>query len=136
MYTSSLTVFKLLSRGKTMYFLLLFLIIFVIILIFVLLISSVYNLFMLVLTEKSFRDKTMNTQPCSNHQIRVLTLEDNHFKDETLYVLKKGTYFFTYILIVDIGIINLFLLPTYYLFLLNRVVFRVPVGSFTLWKWC
>lgn len=98
---SSLAVFKLLSRGKAMYFLLLFLIIFVIISIFVLSITSVYNLFMLILTETFFRDKTMDTQPCSNHQIRVLTLEDNHFKDETLYVLKKGRYLFFQIYYFD-----------------------------------
>lgn len=37
-----------------------------------------------------YRNTTMNIKPHSNHQIRVLTLEDDQFKEETLYRLKKG----------------------------------------------
>lgn len=32
----------------------------------------------------------MNIKPHSNHQIRVITLENDNFKDETLYRVKKG----------------------------------------------
>lgn len=49
-----------------------------------------------VLTKMFFRYKTMGTKSCNNHQIRILTLEDNQFQDETLYRLKKGI---TYILL-------------------------------------
>lgn len=73
--------------------LLLLLVMFVIISICIQLIPSIYNLFMIVRTEIFFRNKNMDTKPCINHQIRVLTLEDNTFQDETLYVLKKGIYF-------------------------------------------
>jgi len=73
--------------------LLLLLALFFFIAIFVLLsIPFQRNLIMLLFgLDKLFsRDKTMNAKPHSNHEIRVLVLEDDHFQDETLYRLKKG----------------------------------------------
>ncbi|XP_025406439.1 glycogen debranching enzyme isoform X4 [Sipha flava] len=37
-------------------------------------------------------DRAMDVKPPNNHQVRVLTLEDGYFQDNTLYRLKKGWY--------------------------------------------
>lgn len=69
---------------------LLFLAFFFILVIYFLLNGFNYNLIMFGITKIFFRNKTMDIKPQNNHQIRVLTLEDGHFQEETIYQLKKG----------------------------------------------
>ncbi|XP_060864608.1 glycogen debranching enzyme isoform X2 [Metopolophium dirhodum] len=38
------------------------------------------------------QNKAMDVKPQNNHKMRIVTLEDGHFQDETLYRLKKGWY--------------------------------------------
>lgn len=73
-----------------MSFLLLLVMFITIIVICVLLIPSVCSLIIICFKKLFYRDTTMNIKPQNNHQIRVITLEDGNFKDETLYRVKKG----------------------------------------------
>lgn len=72
--------------------LLVFITIFVIIAILViLLIPFIWNLIILLFTKICSRNKTMDIiRPPNNHQMRIVTLEDGQFQDETLYKLKQG----------------------------------------------
>lgn len=71
--------------------LLLFIALFVIIAIFMMLIIPfVYNLTIILFTKIFSRNKVMEVKPPSNHKMRIVTLEDGHFQNETLYRLKKG----------------------------------------------
>jgi len=64
---------------------------FVIIAIFMMLIIPFVWNFTIILLNKIFsRNKAMDAKPKSNHKMRIVTLEDGHFHDETLYRLKKG----------------------------------------------
>lgn len=65
----------------------------------------------------------MNIKPQNNHQIRVITLEDGNFKDETLYQVKKGTCIGSYFLKFYFIIFILF----------YRMVFRISGWSNTFW---
>lgn len=44
-------------------------------------------------TKLFYRNKSMDVKPCSDHQIRVFTLEDGQYQEDTLYRLKKGYLF-------------------------------------------
>lgn len=71
--------------------LLLFIALFVIIAIFMMLtIPFVHNLIIILFTKIFSRNKVMEVKPSSNHKMRIVTLEDGHFQNETLYRLKKG----------------------------------------------
>jgi len=77
-----------------MFILLLFIALFIIIAIFVMLIIPfIYNLTIILFTKIFSRNKVMDVKPPSNHKMRIVTLEDGHFQDETLYKLKKGIRF-------------------------------------------
>lgn len=39
----------------------------------------------------------MDVKPQNNNKMRIVTLEDGHFQDETLYRLKKGQYKFVFL---------------------------------------
>lgn len=68
----------------------------------------------------------MDTKPQSNHQVRILTLEDGHFQDETLYRLKKGEF-----ILFDFDYYFVIIFLIYIIF--YRVVLRVSIGSISLW---
>lgn len=75
--------------------LLLFIAIFVTIAIFMMLIIPfIWNLTILLFTKIFSRNKAMDVKPQNNHKMRIVTLEDGHFQDETLYRLKKGQKYF------------------------------------------
>jgi len=70
---------------------LVFIALFVIIAIFMMLIFPfVYNLTIILFTKIFSRNKVMEVKAPSNQKMRIVTLEDGHFQNETLYRLKKG----------------------------------------------
>lgn len=73
-----------------MIILLLFLIIFMIVSIFFLSIRPICDVITFGLTKLFYRDRAMDIKLPNNHQVRVLTLENGYFQDNTLYRLKKG----------------------------------------------
>lgn len=74
-----------------MFSLLLFVLgLFVVVSMFVLLIPTLCYLITLGFNKIFRRDKTMDTEPHDDNQVRVLTLENDNFQDETLYRMKKG----------------------------------------------
>lgn len=74
-----------------MFILLLFVLgLFIVVSMFVLLIPTLCYLITLGFNKIFHRDKTMDTEQYNNDQVRVLTLENDHFQDETLYRMKKG----------------------------------------------
>lgn len=77
-----------------MIILLLFLSILMIVIIFSLLIRPICDLVTFGYTKLFFRDRAMEVKPLNNHQIRVLTLENNCFQEDILYRLKKGKRIF------------------------------------------
>jgi hypothetical protein len=70
--------------------LILSLIVFMIFTFFFLSIQSLSDLLTFGFTKLFYRDRAMDVKPPNNHQVRVLTLENGYFQDNTLYRLKKG----------------------------------------------